>query len=170
VTVAPAEAARTRTVTWGDPVDGARRGLRLSGLEYLRAMMDGDLPAPPIMATLGFELVEIGDGRAVFACDPGEHHMNPLGSVHGGLAATLLDSATGAAVHTTLPAGSGYTTLDLQVRFVRPIGPGSGRVTAYGEVLHTGRRVATAQGRLVDETGRLLAHATASCLLLRDGS
>jgi uncharacterized protein (TIGR00369 family) len=166
VSVARAEAARTRTISWEDPVEGARRGLELSGLDYLCAMMAGELPAPPIMATLGFDLVEVGEGRAVFACDPGEHHMNPIGSVHGGLAATLLDSATGVAVHTTLPAGVAYTTLDLHVTFVRAILPGTGRITAHGEVLHTGRRVATAHGRVVDEAGRLLAHATANCLIL----
>jgi uncharacterized protein (TIGR00369 family) len=163
---AATEAPRTRTVSWEDPVEGARRGLELSGLDYLRAMMAGDLPAPPIMATLGFELVEVEEGRAVFACDPGEHHMNPIGSVHGGLAATLLDSATGVAVHTTLPAGVGYTTLDLHVTFVRAILPETGRITAHGEVLHGGRRMATAQGRVVDASGRLLAHATSNCLIL----
>ncbi len=166
MSVARAEAARTRTISWEDPVEGARRGLELSGLDYLGAMMAGELPAPPIMATLGFDLVEVGEGRAVFACDPGEHHMNPIGSVHGGLAATLLDSATGVAVHTTLPAGVAYTTLDLHVTFVRAILPGTGRITAHGEVLHTGRRVATAHGRVVDEAGRLLAHATAHSLIL----
>jgi uncharacterized protein (TIGR00369 family) len=166
VSVADVGAARSRTTAWEDPVAVAERGRGLSGADYVAGIIAGEVPPPPIAATLGFELVEAGEGRAVFACDPGEHLYNPIGSVHGGLAATLLDSATGCAVHTTLPAGVGYTTLDLHVTFVRPIGRETGRIVCVGEVLHAGRRMASAQGQLVDGTGRLLAHATATCLLL----
>ena len=148
-----------------DPVDAARDLAQLDGLSALRAMIAGELPPPPIATLLGFELVEVADGRAVFAVEPGAQHYNPIGMVHGGLAATLIDSATGCAVHTTLPAGTGYTTTDVQVRFVRPITRDTGRIECIGEVVHRGRTLATAEARLVAGE-RLLAHGTASLLIL----
>jgi len=165
VSVADVGAARVRTTTWEDPVATAQRGLKLDGAEYIAGLIAGDIAPPPIAVTLGFEVVEASEGRAVFACEAGEHLYNPIGSVHGGVAATLLDSATGCAVHTTLPAGVGYATSDLHVTFVRPIGRDTGRIVCTGEVLHAGRRMASAEGRLVDSRGRLLAHATATCLI-----
>ena len=156
---------RARTTSWEDPVATAERGLQLSGAEYIAGLIAGEIPPPPIAVTLGFELVEASEGRAVFACETGEHLFNPIGSVHGGVAATLLDSATGCAVHTTLPAGVGYATTDLHVTFVRPIGRETGRIVCTGEVLHRGRRMASAEARLVDGDGRLLAHATATCMI-----
>ena len=164
---APVSAVRRRTASWHDPVAASKRGRLLSGLDHLLAMQRGEIPPPPIMALLGFELVEAEECRAVFACEPGEHLYNPIGSVHGGVAATLLDSATGCAVHTTLPPGVGYTTLDLHVTYVRAITRDTGRITAEGRVLHAGRRIATAEGRLLDGDDRLLAHATASCVILQ---
>jgi uncharacterized protein (TIGR00369 family) len=116
---------------------------------------------------IGFEPVEAEEGRVVFACVPGHQHYNPIGTVHGGLAATLLDSAMGCAVHTTLPAGAGYTTLELKVNFTRPITSETGRVLCEGSVVHRGGRVATAEGRVVAEgSGKLLAHGTTTCLIV----
>ncbi len=140
----------------------------MTGLEQLQAMMDGRVPPAAIATTLGFEGVEVAPGRAVFAAEPGERHLNPIGTVHGGLAATMLDSALGCAVHTTLEEGVGYTSLGLEVKFLRPLLPGMGRVVCEGRVVSAGRRVATAEGTLVHaESGRLLATGTTTCLVLR---
>ena len=148
-----------------DPVEAALGLAELDGLTALRAMIAGELPPPPIATLMGFELVEVREGRVVFAAEPGDEHYNPIGSVHGGLAATLIDSATGCAVHTTLPAGTGYTTTDLQVRFVRAITRDTGRIECVGEVVHRGRTLATAEAKLFAGE-RLLAHGTASLLIL----
>jgi uncharacterized protein (TIGR00369 family) len=140
----------------------------LSGLEYLRALVAGDLPRPPISELMGFDLVEVDEGYALFRGVPGEQHLNPIGSVHGGFAATLLDSALGCAVHTTLPAGVGYSTLELSVNLVRGITPATGPVFAEGRIVHSGRRTATAEAKLrAEDGGALLAHATTTCLILR---
>jgi uncharacterized protein (TIGR00369 family) len=148
-----------------DPVETARDLAQLDGLTAMRAVIAGELPPPPIATLLGFELVEVEEGRVIFAAHPGPEHYNPIGSVHGGLAATLIDSATGCAVHTTLPAGTAYTTTDVQVRFVRPITRDTGRIECVGEVVHRGRTLATAEARLT-AGDRLLAHGTASLLIL----
>jgi uncharacterized protein (TIGR00369 family) len=138
----------------------------LPGLDYLQGILRGDFPAAPIAATLGFEPTEFGPGRAVFEGAPSRFAYNPLGSVHGGWAATLLDSAMGCAVHTTLPAGKGYTTVDLAVTLVRAITERIPRVRAEAHVLHAGGSVVTAEGRIVDDAGTLYAHATTTCLVL----
>ena len=138
----------------------------MTGLELMHAIVSGDTPAPPIAELVGFDLVEVGEGHASFSLDPAERHYNPLGTVHGGIAATLLDSAMGCAVHTTLGEGENYTTLELKVNFVRAITEATGRVVAAGSVIHRGGRVATAEARLTDEDGRLLAHGTSTCLIL----
>jgi uncharacterized protein (TIGR00369 family) len=156
---------RSRTYEWGDPNVSAAAVGRASGLEFLRDMQAGRLPEPPIAATLGFTLEEFESGRAVFAIEPGEEHYNPIGSVHGGVYATMLDSAAGCAVQSVLPAGMGYTSLDLTVKFLRPITVDTGKVRAVGTVLSQGRRTALAQAELLDPTDRLLAHATSSCML-----
>jgi uncharacterized protein (TIGR00369 family) len=162
------ETTRTRTLTWQDPLVAAAAGTELSGIEYMLAILDGKIPPPPIAVTLRMAVVDIGDGEATFEGLPGEEHFNPIGVVHGGYAATLLDSAMGCAVHTTLPAGVGYTTLTLETKFVRPIGRDTGVVRAEAKVLHRGRRQATAEGRLVAaDTGKLLAHGTGTCLILQ---
>src|SRR5580700_132433 len=158
---------RTRSFSWEDPSVTAAAGLELTGLECMRAIIDGVLPPPPIARLLDFTIVALDDGLAVFAMQPAEWMYNPIGSVHGGVAATLLDSCMGCAVHTTLAAGVGYTTTDLQVRYIRGMSDTTGRVLAEGRVLHRGRRTATAEGRLfveVDET--LLAHGTTGCVIL----
>jgi len=138
--------------------------VELDGLSALRAVMTGELPPPPMAALMGMELLEVDAGRALFAATPGPQHYNPLGTVHGGLAATLIDSATGCAVHTTLPRGATFTTIDLQVRYVRAITSETGRVLCEGTVVHRGRTLATAQATLT-AGGRLLAHGTASLLI-----
>ena len=138
----------------------------LSGKEYLEAIRDGDLPRPPIAELMGFEGLDAVDGRVIFAVTPAEYHYNPIGVVHGGRAATLLDSAMGCAVHSTLPAGMGYTTLEVKVNFARPMTRETGRVICEAEVVHRGRTVATAEGRIrAEATGKLIAHGTTTCLL-----
>lgn len=160
---------RTRTHVWDDPRPVAAEAMNRSGLEFLEAMAAGELPPPPIMSTLGFDGFAVGPGWARFTFTPGEHHYNPIGSVHGGVAATLLDSALGCAVHSALPAGTGYTTLDLRVTFVRPLTATTGKVECEGRLIHAGRRVATAEGRIVDAEGRLYAHGSATCLVVEAG-
>lgn len=142
----------------------------LSGLQVMQAMLRGELPYPPIGRTLDFMLVEVGDGRAVFQGTPGPAHLNPMGTIHGGWYATLLDSALGCAVASRLPPGRAYTTAELSVNLVRAIGPDTARVRAEGEVLHCGRQLATAQARLFGPDGTLYAHATTTCLVFESTS
>ncbi|WP_019068212.1 PaaI family thioesterase [Streptomyces hokutonensis] len=156
---------RSRTYEWQDPGISAAAVGKATGLEFLREVIAGRLPAAPIGATLNFTVDEVDFGRAVFSLIPGEEHYNPIGSVHGGVFATLLDSAAGCAVQSTLPEGMGYTSLDLTVKFLRPVTADTGRIRAVGTVLNGGRRTALAQAQLLDEKDRLLAHATSSCLL-----
>ncbi len=161
---------RTRKVTWEDPTAGAGAATEMSGLEYLRAIARGELPAAPMADLLGFALHEIEEGRVVFECVPDEYHYNPIGAVHGGLACTLFDSAMGCAVHTMLPAGVGYTTVELKVNFLRPITAKTGRLLCEGVAIHVGGRIATAESRLHDEDGKLYGHATTTCMILREDS
>jgi uncharacterized protein (TIGR00369 family) len=158
--------ARTLTVEWSDPAALAAAGRSMSGIDYLRALRDGRLPPPPIAQLLGFTLVEVEQGLAVFECVPGEQHYNPIGVVHGGLAMTLLDSAMGCCVQTRMPAGGGYTTLEAKTNLVRAITDKTGRLRAIGKVVHLGSRIATAEGRLEDAAGKLYAHATSTCIVL----
>ena len=137
----------------------------LSGLEFLQGILEGRFPPPLIGAALKFELVEVEHGRAVFEGVPEFAFYNPIGVVHGGYAATLLDSCMGCAVHTTLPAGQAYTTLEFKINFVRPMTDKTGLVRAEGRVIHPGNRAATAEGSLYDARGKLLAHATTTCLI-----
>jgi uncharacterized protein (TIGR00369 family) len=161
------DATRTRTISWQDPSSVAAVGAELPGIEYMRKLASGELPPAPIAVLLRMEPVELEPGRAVFEGEPREEHYNPIGVVHGGYAATLLDSALGCAVHTTLEAGVGYTTLSLEVKMVRPITAAIERVRAEAEVLYRGRRQATAQAQLSDTaTGKLLAHGSATCLII----
>ncbi len=160
--------SRTRTFTWEDPRALADAARGLSGLEFLRRVASGELPRPPISALMNFGLAELSEGRAVFTVEPAEYHYNPIGVVHGGLAATLLDSAMGCAVHSTLPAGAGYTTLEVKVNFVRALTAETGPVRCEAEVIHVGGRTATAEGKVIDAAGRLYAHATTTCIIFRD--
>jgi len=138
----------------------------LSGLEMLRAMIAGDLPAAPIAEPLGFRLIEVEKGRAVFEGNPGPHLLNPLGAVHGGWALTLIDSACGCAVHTELDAGIGYTSVETKVNFTRPIAPDGGPVRCEGRVLSRGRQIATSEAHLRSADGKLLAHGTSTLIIL----
>lgn len=156
---------RSRTYEWEDPAISAATVGRATGLEFVREIATGRLPGPPIAATLDFTLDEAEHGRVVFSLLPGEEHYNPIGSVHGGVYATLLDSAAGCAVQSTLPQGMGYTSLDLTVKFLRPVTVDTGRIRAVGTVVSSGRRTALAEARLLDEKDRLLAHATSTCML-----
>jgi uncharacterized protein (TIGR00369 family) len=158
---------RTRTVNWEDPRQLSDAARTLSGLEFLQKIVAREFPPPPLAVLLNFDLVELGEGHATFAVEPAEYHYNPIGVVHGGLAATLLDSAMGCAVHSTLSAGAGYTTLEIKVNFIRAMTGETGRVRCEAKVVHVGARTATAEGRVIDEAGKLYAHGTTTCLILR---
>jgi uncharacterized protein (TIGR00369 family) len=137
----------------------------LDGLELFRGIIAGRFPAPPITETMGFWLKEAEQGRVVFAGQPERRHYNPIGSVHGGFAATLLDSAMSCAVHTHLKKGNGYTTLEFKVNFVRPIMDTTGAVYCEGKSINVGGRIGTAEGRITDSAGKLYAHGTTTCLI-----
>ena len=144
----------------------AEAGRSMSGIEFLRAIRDGKLPHPPICRLLGYQLVEVEPGHAVFEIRAAEQHYNPIGVVHGGIAMTLLDSAMGCAVHTTLPVGTGYATLEVKVNLVRAITGASGLMRCIGKVVYAGKRIATAEARLEDASGKLYAHGTSTCMIL----
>ncbi|MEU0425017.1 PaaI family thioesterase [Streptomyces canus] len=156
---------RTRTYQWDDPAISAEAAGRMAGIDFLREVQAGRLPPAPISRTVDFALDEVEPGRAVFSLTPGEEHYNPIGSMHGGVFATLLDSAAGCAVQTLLPQGMAYTSLDLTVKFLRRVTVDTGPVRAIGTVINKGRQTALAQAQLVDEADRLLAHATSSCMI-----
>ena len=158
---------RQRTFDWSDPKSVAAAAAGMSGAEFFAAISEGRIPASPIGATLDFEAATFGDGTASFRLTPQEFHYNPIGTVHGGVFATLLDSACGCAVHTMLPEGVFYTSLDLSVKFLRSVTVGTGPITAEGTVVHLGRRTALAEAKLTDGAGKLYATATSSCLLVR---
>lgn len=139
----------------------------MSGLEALRTMVSGKVSPPPIALLLGFALVQVEEGRAVFEGVPAEYHYNPIGVVHGGFALTLMDSALGCAVHSTLPAGVAYTTTDVQVRFVRAITKDTGLVRCEAKVVHVGRSTGISEGRLTDRSGKILATGTTACAIFR---
>jgi uncharacterized protein (TIGR00369 family) len=161
--------ARRRAYEWADPMVSAAAARELDGITFLREMLAGRYPPPPIAATLGFGLVSVEPGKAVFDITPADYHYNPIGSVHGGVYATMCDSACGCAVHSMLPAGAFYTSLDLAVKFIRPVTSGTGRLLCEGTVEHFGSRTALAIARLTDADGKLYAHATSSCLIFRPG-
>ena len=165
--MAPQDPVRTRTYSWQDPTVSAQTALTLPGIEFLRRIVSGELPAPPIAYALDYALLEVEQGRAVFGIQPAESHYNPIGMVHGGIPCTLLDSAMGCAVHSTLPAGVGYTTLELKVNIVKAISRNTAFLRAEGRLIHAGRSTAVAEGRLVDGAGKLYAHATTTCMILR---
>jgi uncharacterized protein (TIGR00369 family) len=160
----PEDPVRTRTYSWNDPrasVDRTR-----PGKESLAAQRDGDLPTPPFAVTLGMKLVDVAEGRAVFTMVPAEFQFNPLGVVHGGVIATLMDSAMACAIQTLLPPGLGATTLELKTNFVRPITIAAGEIRAEGRVLHLGKQIALAEARATDANGKLFAHATSTCMVI----
>jgi uncharacterized protein (TIGR00369 family) len=161
------ENTRSRTLVWQDPVPTAAAGATMTGMEYMTAVVTGQMPPPPIAVTMRLRPIELEEGRVVFEGEPGEEHYNPIGVVHGGYAATLLDSALGCAVHTTLPAGVGYTSLGLEAKFVRPITRDTGRVLCEATVLYRGRKQATSEATLTAaDSGKLIAHGIATCMIL----
>jgi uncharacterized protein (TIGR00369 family) len=164
---APGSRSRSRTHTWQDPMLTADAARSMAGIDFLRAVASGDLPPPPMATLMDLRIAELAEGRVVFEVEPGEYHYNPIGMVHGGLAATLCDSAMGCAVHSVLPAGVGYTTLEVKVNFLRPMTVATGVVRCEATVVSVGSRVATAEARVVDAAGKLYSHATTTCLLLR---
>lgn len=158
---------RTRTYSWQDPIAGSKKGLQMAGFDYLTAMIKGELPAPPIMSTLDVQLETLEPGKVSFAFTPQEFHYNPLGVVHGGVTTTLLDSAMGCSIHSLLPKGTGYTTLELKVNFLRPITIKAGRLTATGKVINAGNKIALTEAQITDESGKVFGHAVSTCLLVQ---
>jgi uncharacterized protein (TIGR00369 family) len=158
---------RLRTYSWADPAPAATAARELAGRDFFARMTSGQLPMPPVAETLGFTASLVEDGVARFELDPAEYHYNPIGSVHGGVIATLCDSACGCAVHSLLPAGAYYASLDLSVKFLRPVTAATGRLVCEGTVLNIGSRSALAEARLTGQDGKLYAHATSSCMVFR---
>ncbi|MEO8262974.1 MAG: PaaI family thioesterase [Pseudolysinimonas sp.] len=157
---------RSRTITWSDPAPPLQLVRTMSGLEYLTALAAGDIPAPPIAQTLGFGITSVDRGSVIFSCEPDESHYNPIGVVHGGVLCTLLDTVLGCAVHSTLEAGWGYTSIDLNVTYLRPVTVDSGMLVATGAVTKGGRRVSFATGEIRDAAGAVVATATGALLMI----
>ena len=158
---------RERTFEWDDPTPLWEQASPFSGLETLRLVISGELPQPPMARLMDICLIEVEHGKAVFASTPGEYHYNTLGSVHGGFGATLLDSAMGCAVHSTLNPGDAYTTLELKINFLRPLTHATGLVRGTGTIVHAGRTTALAEGKMEDAAGKIYAFATSTCLIRR---
>lgn len=157
--------ARSLTVTWEDPLAGLAEMAKMSGLDYIIAMKDGRLPPPPITHLMQMGIVDASVGSVTFTCTPHESQYNPIGTVHGGLVCTLLDSAVGCAVQTTLPQGQGYTSLEIKVNYLRPVRTDSGLLTCVGTVTKPGSRVAFAEGVVTDASGKVVATASSSLLV-----
>ena len=160
---------RSRTITWSDPKAGAAAARSLSGIDYLRGMMRGEYPVPPMASLMDFTVTDVEPGRVVVEVRPGEQHYNPIGVVHAGMAATVLDTAMACAVHSTLGPGTGYATIEFKINLVRPVTADVGRLRAVAEVVHGGSSIATAEARLLDDAGALYAHATETCMLMTRG-
>lgn len=160
-----APSQQSRTITWSDNSESLAQLPQLSGLDYLTKIRDGELPAAPISAHFDLGVAALEHGTITFTCQPNESHYNPIGMVHGGLVSTLLDSALGCAVHTTLPAGTGYTSIDLKVYYLRPVTSESGPLSCTGRVVKEGRRVAFSEGEVVDRDGKVVATGTSSLLI-----
>lgn len=156
---------RSRTVSWYDPAATSNGTAGRTGLAFLQAIVDGQLPGPPIASLFDFRIVSVVEGEIAFACTPGESAYNPIGVVHGGLVCTLLDSVGGCAVQSTLPAGVAYTSIEISVRYMRPLRADGSEITATGRVVKSGRRVAVAEGEIRDAAGGLVATAVTSCLV-----
>lgn len=156
---------RSRTVTWEDPLVGAALAKTMSGLEYIEGLVDGSVPPPPIVGLMRMTAVAAEVGKVTFTCDPDESMYNPIGTVHGGLVCTLLDSVLGCATQTTLPKGQGYTSLEIKVNFLRPVTADTGRLTAVGIVTKPGSRAAFAEGAVHDSRGKIIATASSTLLV-----
>ena len=156
---------RSRTVIWHEPGPGTAKGLAMAGIDYLQAMVDGVLPPPPIAGLLRFDLVSAEPGRVVFTCQPDESAYNPIGAIHGGLVCTLLDSVTGCALHSTLPQGRGYTSVEIKVNYLKAVRLSSGLLTATGMVVKSGSRVGFTEGVVTAGSGSVVATATSTLLV-----
>ncbi len=154
-----------RTIQWHDPRPTIRAGLQMSGLDYFKSMMAGDMPPAPISQTMNMTMTSAEPGRVEFTCDPGDWAFNPLGSIHGGLACTLLDTVCGCALHSTLPVGRGYTSVEIKVNYLKAIMPDSGPLTAVGTLVRAGGRVGFTEGEIRDKNGDLVATATSTLLI-----
>jgi len=161
------ESDRTRLVSWHDPQVYLPNLQTMDGITFLRSLVEGKMPPPPISLLLGFALEEVEPGYAVFTVIPKEYHYNPIGAAQGGLAAAVLDAAMGCAIQSTLPAGIGYTTVELHMNYIRPITLDSGQLRGVGKVIHSGRRMATAEARLIDASDKLYAHGTSTCMIFQ---
>jgi len=161
---------RTRTILWQDPAQFEEPIRKLSGIEFMLAFLAGDLPPPPFMQLLGIRIVSVEPSSVAFEFDPAEYMYSPLGNVHGGIVTVLLDTAMGCSFHTTLPAGTGYTTLELKVNFLKSVTAKVGTLRAEGHVIHSGSRIATLDARLLDRGQRLYAHATSTVMILQPSS
>ncbi len=164
-TLSVADIDRSRTVAWEDPLIGAALSRQMAGLDYLNALVDGSIPPPPIVELMRMTAVSAEVGKVTFTCDPDESMYNPIGTVHGGLVCTLLDSVLGCAVHTTLPVGQAYTSLEIKINYLRPVMADTGRLTAVGIVTKPGSRAAFAEGTVHDAAGKLLATASSTLLV-----
>lgn len=158
-------AKRSKVVEWHDPAPTTARGLAMAGIDYLNAMIDGELPPPPISGLMEFALVSADVGRVVFTCRPDESAYNPIGAIHGGLVCTLLDSVAGCALHSTLPVGKGYTSVEIKVSYLKAVRPTSGLLTATGTVVKVGSRVGFTEGVVTDAGGAVVATASSTLLV-----
>lgn len=165
-----ARALRSRTVTWEDPLVGYALMPSMTGLEHVRGMIEGTVPPPPMANLLNMRIVDADVGSATFVCDPDESHYNPIGTVHGGLVCTMLDSAVGCATETTLPRGQRYTSIEIKVNYLRPVRAGSGQLTCVGTVTKSGSRVAFTEGVVTDRAGTVVATASSTLLLFAPDS
>lgn len=158
---------RTKTIRWDDPMIGAEKAMTMDGIDYLNGIAQGTIPPPPIAMLTDILIKDVKPGEVWFEVTPGEHHYNPIGMVHGGLLATMMDSAMGCAIQTTLKAGTGYSTVDLQVTYVKAAKTDTGLLKCHGRTIHTGGKIATAYAEVRDSAGNLFAHATTTCLVFR---
>lgn len=167
--ILPDTECRTRTFTWEDPMIGAAKAVTMNGFDYLKEIEAGIIPPPPIGLLMDFSICSIKPGEVTFEVAPSEFHYNPIGMVHGGLFATIMDSTMACAIQSTLPAGSGYSTIDLQVTYVKSARIETGILRCTGKVIHTGRKIATGYAEVRDNKGILYAHATTTCMILSTG-
>lgn len=156
---------RSRTYEWDDPLPGAAKARTMSGMEYLQAMNSGELPLPPLLHTLGFSKPEVAEGEATFLFEPKEYHFNPIGCVHGGVITAVLDSAMGVTLQSVLPKGTGYTTLELKVNFLKAINLKTPVLSARGKIIHKGKTTALVEADLRDKDGTVYAHSISTCMM-----
>ncbi|UKT65569.1 PaaI family thioesterase [Pedobacter mucosus] len=157
---------RERTFSWENPMEGAKEAIHMSGMEYLQAMSDHKFPLPPFLYTLDFTVTKVKSGNIVFEFVPQEFHYNPIGTVHGGVITSILDSAMGCSVHSLLPVGKGYTTLELKINFLKAVTIKTGKLKTLSKVINLGGRTALVEAQLIDENNIIYAHALSTCLII----